>query len=225
MTKASFLKLLLAGVVLVCVSCADIDKEPTQTDNSNARAIRVVGEQLLPNSQDTIEVMEFFTYGCSYCFRIDAYLALWEQEQLPNVIFVRTPLVWNQATYKYARMYLALQEMDRLDTMHREIFRAIHVADRELLSLDDQESFLEDFGISAGDYQAAYFSENVLEGLKTAQRLALRYKVLVVPSLVVNERYFVEPVKGISLPQVVEIVDQLVQREISEHLVEPQTTE
>ena len=116
----------------------------------------------------------------------------------------------------HARLFLALQALEQLDNMHRDIFRAIHTEQLLLLTLRDQERFVERHGVSAEDYRNAYRSFGVESNLRRIRDLMRRYRILSVPTLVVNGKYVVRGGQNSDMPEMLEIVDELVLRELSE---------
>src|SRR6056300_1763953 len=42
---------------------------------------------------DAIEVMEFFSYGCIFCYRFDDDLSDWAEDYGDKISLVRTPLI------------------------------------------------------------------------------------------------------------------------------------
>ena len=159
---------------------------------------------------------EFLWYGCLYCYRMDAYIDEWRKRLPDEVNFVHMPAVWDATMETHARLFLALEALGELDAAHKDIFRAIHTEQRLLLTLRDQERFVERYGVAAEDYRNAYRSFGVETNLRRIRDLMRRYRILAVPALVVNGKYVVRSGQNSSMPELLEIVDELIQRELSE---------
>ena len=87
---------------------------------------------------------------------------------------------------------------------------------RTLLTLSEQERFAKRHGVSAEDFRKAYRSFGVETHLTRIRDLMRRYWVLAVPTFVVNGKYVVRGTVDSSYSDLLEIVDKLVQRELTE---------
>ncbi len=97
-----------------------------------------------------------------------------------------------------ARLYCTLDVMGKLDQLHGEVFKEIHVNGNPLLAADPnnateseriQTAFVKKFGISESDFKKAYHSLPVDLALQRADQLVQRYRIDGVPTLVVNGKY------------------------------------
>ncbi len=177
---------------------------------------RLIPVQGTSSPPDKIEVAEFLWYGCLFCYRMDAYIDEWSKKLPDEANFVHMPAVWDATMEAHARLFLALQAVGQLDAAHRDIFRTIHTEQRLLLTLGDQERFVERYDVSAEDYRNAYRSFGVETNLRRIKDLMRRYRILAVPTLVVNGKYVIRGGQGSGVPEMLEIADELIQRELSE---------
>ena len=130
--------------------------------------------------------------------------------------FIHIPAVANPAWDAYARLFLTLQATGALEAAHRDAFRAIHTENRPLLRLSDQERFVKRYGVSAEDFRKAYRSCGVESQLKRITDLMRRYRILAVPTFVVNGKYVVRVAPDSNMSELLEIVDELVEHELPE---------
>ena len=216
MMKPKFQNLLLAAVLLAAAPIAHVQDASNWKFEEGVHYDRLVPVQGTSSPPDKIEVAEFFWYGCLYCYRMDSYIEDWRKKQPPEVNFIHVPAVWDPVMETHARLFLALQATGELEAAHRDTFRAIHTEQRQLLRLADQESFAKRYGVSAEDFRDAYRSFGVESNLRRIKDLMRRYRILAVPALVVNGKYVVRGSPDSSMPELLEIVDELVQRELSE---------
>ena len=70
------------------------------------------------------------------------------------------------------------------------------------------------YGVLANDFRKALRSFGVESQLKRIKDQMRRYRVLAVPIFVVNGKYVVRGTPESSMPELLEIVDELVQREL-----------
>ncbi|MDT8281435.1 MAG: thiol:disulfide interchange protein DsbA/DsbL, partial [Gammaproteobacteria bacterium] len=71
---------------------------------------------------DTIEVLEFFWYGCPHCYHFEPYISDWKKTKPANVEFVRVPAVFRPDWEIQARTYYALSNMGVIEDLHIRIF-------------------------------------------------------------------------------------------------------
>ncbi|MDE0488827.1 MAG: thiol:disulfide interchange protein DsbA/DsbL [Gammaproteobacteria bacterium] len=208
--------LMLAALFLTAAPLSLAQDAPNWKYQEGVHYDRLVPVQGTSSPPDKIEVAEFFWYGCVFCYRMDAYIEEWKKDQPEEVNFINIPALWNTTMEMHARLYLALQAVDELDAAHRDVFRAIHTENRPLVRLADQERFAERYGVSAEDYRNAFRSFSVESSLRRIMELMRRYRILAVPAFVVNGKYVVRVTPDSDMPQLLEIVDELVARELAE---------
>ena len=208
--------LMLAALFLTAAPLSLAQEAPNWKYQEGVHYDRLVPVQGTSSPPDKIEVAEFFWYGCVFCYRMDAYIEEWKKDQPEEVNFINIPALWNTTMEMHARLYLALQAVDELDAAHRDVFRAIHTENRPLVRLADQERFAERYGVSAEDYRNAFRSFSVESSLRRIMELMRRYRILAVPAFVVNGKYVVRVTPDSDMPQLLEIVDELVARELAE---------
>ncbi|MYF58107.1 MAG: thiol:disulfide interchange protein DsbA/DsbL [Gammaproteobacteria bacterium] len=208
--------LLLAALFLTAAPVSQAQEAPNWKFQEGVHYDRLVPVQGTSSPPDKIEVAEFFWYGCVYCYRMDAYVEEWKKDQPEEVNFINIPALWDPTMETHARLFLALQAVGELDAAHRDVFRAIHTENRPLVRLADQERFAERYGVSAEDYRNAFRSFSVESSLRRIMELMRRYRILAVPAFVVNGKYVVRVTPDSDMPQLLEIVDELVARELAE---------
>jgi thiol:disulfide interchange protein DsbA len=142
-----------------------------------------------------VEVLEFFWYACPHCNGIDPMVEAWKKNKPAYVSFSRVPVMWNEGHRSLARLFYTLESLGKLDQLHGEIFKEIHVNGNPLVSADDAESermqiaFVKRFGIPEDAFRTAYQSFAVETDLQKADQLVQRYRVDGVPTFVVNGKY------------------------------------
>jgi len=214
--KPKYRNLLLATLVLAAAPVLQAQEAPNWKFQEGVHYDRLVPVQGTSSPPDKIEVAEFFWYGCPFCYRLDAYIEDWEERKPDDVNLIHIPALWDATMETHARLFLALQAVGELDAAHRDVFRAIHTENRPLVRLADQERFAQRYGVSADDYRNAFRSFSVESSLRRILELMRRYRILAVPAFVVNGKYVVRVTPDSDMPQLLEIVDELVARELSE---------
>ena len=145
-----------------------------------------------------VEVLEFFWYACPHCNAIDPMVENWLKTKPAYITFSRVHVLWSEGHRSLARLYYTLQSMGKLEQLHTEIFKEIHVHNDPLVASDPsntsetermQTTFVKRFGISADDFSKAYHSFAVDTALQHADQLVQRYRIEGVPSFVINGKF------------------------------------
>ncbi len=153
-----------------------------------------------------VEVLEFFWYACPHCYAIDPLVESWLKTKPAYIAFSRVHVMWNDGHRALARLYYTLDSMGKLEQMHSEIFKEIHVNNDPLVGSDAAESermqtaFVKKFGISEDAFKQAYHSFGVETALQRADQLVQRYRIDCVPTFVVNGK-FVADVRSADGPE------------------------
>jgi thiol:disulfide interchange protein DsbA len=173
-------------------------------------------------SPDKIVVTQFFWFGCPHCYTFEPHLVLWNRHKAADVELVRIPVTRGSNDHPHARLFYTLEVLGRSD-LHHEIFDTIHRENNRLyVDGDDaqtrelQLAFARRHGIDADQFLAAYDSPAVQEKVHYAERVLRHYKVLKLPTFVVNGRYMTDMSRiGRSAPTLLALVDDLVASERS----------
>lgn len=140
-----------------------------------------------------IEVIEFFSYGCPHCAEFDPMLAKWRAEQAKDVVFRRIPVSFGHAQWDtLGRVYLTLNAMGLSDKLDSQVFHAIH---GERIQLDQEKArneWLTKQGVDVRKFNDTMRSFSVNAMAKRADQQAETYKIMAVPTMVVNGKYMVE---------------------------------
>ena len=145
-------------------------------------------------AEDKIEVIEFFWYGCPHCYTVEPYIKGWKMPE--DVELVRVPATFSERWITHAKVYYALESLDRLD-LHEVFFNAIHGRQqrRDLVNEDKIAEFFASFnsGIAEEKFIKAYNSFVVNTKTQKADRLIRMYAIKSVPTFIVNGRYLTSP--------------------------------
>jgi thiol:disulfide interchange protein DsbA len=162
---------------------------------------RIVPAQPTAVAAGQVEVLEFFWYACPHCYSIDPLVESWKKTKPAYISFSRVHVMWNDAHRSLARLYYTLESMGKLDQLHSEVFKAIHVNGNPLIAADPTDTaeseriqtiFVKKFGISEDDFKKAYHSFAVDTALQKADQLMERYRIDGVPTFVVNGKFIAD---------------------------------
>ncbi len=161
---------------------------------------------------DGVEVMEFFSYACIFCYNFDEPLESWAEAREDKVNFVRTPAISNATWRLLGGVYYTLEEMDIFEEHHMAVFRAIHDRGSRLDSIDRIVDFAADRGIDADEFRSTFNSAEIQNKLNQADLLARRMRVAAVPTVIIDGRYLVRTTTTVGPTRMLDVMDYLVEK-------------
>lgn len=143
---------------------------------------------------NVVEVTEYFSYGCSHCYRFEALIQPWKASLPEDVEFNRTPAIWQVTGYElYARTYYTAQALGVLDQIHAPLFQAIHSERRRILDLKTMAKFVAEHGVEPEVFVKTF---NDSFGVKAMYQQAIArqrvYRSGGTPAIIVNGKFRVE---------------------------------
>lgn len=174
--------------------------------------------QRLPNpiptsTDDKVEVVEIFWYGCPHCFHLEPVVSKWLENKPNNVEFVRIPAVLGSSWELGARAFYVAESLGILDQIHTPLFDAIHVQKKPMRTVDDLAAFFAEHGVDRATFDKTFNSFDVETKLRRSQDLVRRYRVDGVPTVIVNGKYMTTGTMAGSSEGIFEVVDYLVAQE------------
>ena len=162
---------------------------------------------------DKIEVLEVFWYACPHCYDFEPYVKKWLETKADDVEFRRMPGIFRKSWIPHAKAYFTAQKLGILDTTHSQLFDAIHKEKQKIFDDDSIKKFYVDHGVDGDEFSKVYDSDEIDTKIKQAFVMGQRYKVTGVPSIIVNGKYLVSGSTAGSFPNMLKIVDSLVDKE------------
>lgn len=181
--------------------------------------VRLVPTQPTVGGADKIEVAEMFWYGCPHCRDLEPFINRWAENAPANVRFVRIPATWNPLVKLHAQLYYTEQALvsngviKNPKEFHSAVFSEYHQRGNRLASEAAIQSLFERHGVTAEQFRSAWSSFEVAQKLRVAEDLERRYSISGVPTVVVNGKYRTGPGPAGGLPELIEVVEELVARE------------
>ncbi len=181
---------------------------------------RMVPTQPTVGGADKIEVAEIFWYGCNHCYDFETYVNRWLETKPANVRFVRIPAVWNPLVKLHAQLYYTEEvlvkngKIANPEQFRAAVFAEYHRRGNRMASESAIQAVFERHGVSAEDFTSTWNSFEVAQKLRVAQDLARRYSVASVPTIVVNGKYRSGAVEAGGYPPLMELIDELIEREL-----------
>jgi thiol:disulfide interchange protein DsbA len=159
----------------------------------------------------SVEVVEFFWYGCPHCYNLEPLIETWVKKLPPDVQFKRIPAVFNERWAHDAAIFYTFEAMGLLDKLHRPFFDAIH---RDHLRTDNPDAlaqWLQKNGVDPKKFQETMKSFSVQSKTRRAVQLTTAYKIDGTPAMAVQGRFTVSTEQGRSREGMLDTVSYLVE--------------
>ncbi len=135
-----------------------------------------------------ITVVEFFSYGCPWCFKLEPVLDAWKKPA--NVDFSRVPMAFESGWTILARAYYMAEGLGVEPKLTPILFNAIHVNNQ---TIDDPKTLAALFaqaGVSQANFDAAYsHAPSVDAQMAQGEALATQDQIYAIPAFVINGQY------------------------------------
>ena len=174
-----------AAALFIGLASAQVPKEISPIDPS----------QPTPND-GTIEVVEFFDYGCIHCANVEPALEAWVAKLPADVKFRRSPAGFGSGGVDSVPIFFTLEAMGQLDRLHKKLFEAVFNERVMLGSKPVLLKWLEKQGVDPKQYESIEKSFSVDSKIKRARQMPGLYKVTATPMITVNGRFVVQQVGG-----------------------------
>lgn len=174
--------------------------------------------QILNPSQPTqsgnkIEVLEFFFYGCSHCFKLNPLISAWEKKMPRDVEFTYIPAIFNPTWEVSARTFFALETMGKRAQLHDDLFNAWN-DNIELVDEASTTEFLAKHGVDRKKFSEAYNSFSMQSRVVRAKQMGQTYGLRGTPTLIVDGKYLIT---GLHPVDTMQVLNFLVEKARKEH--------
>ena len=162
---------------------------------------------------DKIVIYEFFWYGCPHCYNLEPTMDEIEANLQKDTIVIKVPVALRDTWEPHAKAYYALQQMKLDDNLHTKVFSEIHLNSNRLDTLEKLEEFVENEGYNSEKFTKIYKSFGTEIRVKKASRLANKYQITSVPTLIINGKYKTSGSYVASYDELYDVVQLLVEKE------------
>ena len=165
-------------------------------------------------SGDKVEVLEVFSYACPHCAHFQPTAEEIRKSLPAGAVFTYMPAVFNPSWEPYARAYYTAESLGVVDKTHQDLFDALHRDHLPMRTIDDLAGFYAQHGVDKAKFLATSASFEVESKLQRAAQIVKADGVDGTPSIIVDGKYRVTGTSAGGYPQMVQIVDYLVQKEL-----------
>lgn len=156
-----------------------------------------------------IEVLEFFSYSCGPCAKMETQMADWAKTIPPNAVLKRVPIAFNAGMRPMQQFYYTLLAIDRPD-LHPAFFAAIHQERKRLFDRQSMTEWAVAQGVDRFQFEAAFDSFAVQVQVRRASQLAESYRLAGTPSFAVGGKYMTSPAMAGSNELTIREVERLI---------------
>lgn len=162
-------------------------------------------------SGKTATVTEFFSYGCPWCFKLEAPLEAWVKQQGSKIHFERIPVVFHKEWELYAQAFYIAQTVGQADKLSPILFKTIQIDKKPLNTSTSMTEFLVSQGLDKTLVESAFAHSPTIELLvKNGMVTMAKYQINGVPAFVVNGRYKTDLEMAKSPERLLQILDHLI---------------
>ena len=163
-----------------------------------------------PRDSDSIQVTEFFWYGCPHCYRFAPRIEDWKESKPDDVEFRHIPAVLSERWALHGRAFFAAQALGVLDEFHMPMFRAMHEDGKRMRNGEQIGDFVDSLGLDGEEFVSAMSSLGVDTRMQRARDLQQTYGVSGTPSVVIDGRYITSGSQAGSFERMIEVIDERV---------------
>lgn len=223
------MKIKITVVLLIAFLLSACQKETYDSIEVNGKLYvsgtdyTVLDKRLNFDNATSANVMEFFWYGCPHCQVFENDLQLWLSSLPAGILFGRIPAVWNEAMVLHARAFYTAQELGLLPAIHKELFvRIIAIRANKDLSTHRERitALFQQHGIPKQNFVSVFNSDRVSEQVQSGIAIAKSSRISSTPSFLVNGKYVLTASAFSDRQELLEVADDLMQREIDNQLVD-----
>lgn len=162
-----------------------------------------------------VEVIEFFSYACPFSYEAEPHITRWLMKRDAQVEFRRVPSPLPAAWAPFARAYYALEATGLLPRLHWPVFDNHHFDGKRLHSENNLIDWLSRNGEDAVVFKQALDSPEVRAKVEAARAMLDAYDIQGVPTFVVDGRYVTSSRLAGGIPEMMGVVDHLVELAIA----------
>jgi len=200
----------LAGLLLAALAGA------AQAQPVAGRDYQELDPPRLVSSGGRIEVIEFFYYGCPVCYEAQPHIAKWLMKAGPGIVMLRVPAAFTESSQSFARTFYTLGAMNQIARLHWPLYDNHHFDGRQLNEEKNVVAWVAANGVDGRRFSELWHSAEIQNRVDAAKKSLETYDVKGVPSFVVDGRYITSARMAGGVPQMMRVVDYLVDRAASE---------
>lgn len=135
-------------------------------------------------------VTEFFSYGCPWCYKIDAPLTEWSSKMGKSAHVERVPVVFKPNWELYAKAYYTAKTLAMSEKLDPILFKAIQEDKNPLATKQSMVDFFVAHGVDREIAKSAFENSPTIDmHVNSGMSLMASYQINAVPAFVVNNKF------------------------------------
>ena len=162
--------------------------------------------------QRSIEVIEFFWYGCPHCYELHPHIDNWRKNAPKDVKFRYVPAIFRANWTPAAKTFYAMEALGFTKEVHDKLNKAIH---RDKIDLSKEAvlfDWIEKQGIERAKFINAYNSFSVQNQVAKVSQMIRQYKLTGVPALVVEGKYITSGKMSGTPRDTIQVLNELIDK-------------
>lgn len=167
----------------------------------------------ISGDDDTIEVIEVFSYACPACNDFEPFFKQWNESlhDDSSVKTLRLAASGNGVWELYAKTFYALEAMNELERGHQAFFDVIHKERKRFINEKQIAKFMRSIGIDEERFLKAWSSFSAKSSFNRAQTLlSEQYRIPYTPVVIVDGQYTVDAQSASTRPEPVSPYQKLI---------------
>jgi protein dithiol oxidoreductase (disulfide-forming) len=205
---------LLLGMVLAAL-CAVAQAQPASSPTSGRDYLELSPPRPV-STQDQVEVIEFFYYGCPVCYESQPHIARWASRVGPGIAMLRVPAPFSESAESFARTFYALGAMNQIARLHWPIYDNHHFDGKQLHEEKNITAWVSGNGVDGARFQELRNSAEIKQRVEAAKKALETYEVKGVPTFVIDGKYVTSARMAGGTREMMRVVEFLVERAAGE---------
>lgn len=158
-------------------------------------------------------VVEFFSYGCPWCYKIDGPLNGWLAKLGKNTQFERVPVVFKPNWDLYAKAYYTAKTLALTDKMNPILFKTIQDEKRPAITKQGMIDLFVSQGVDREIAKSAFESSPSIDmKVNNGMTMMAQYQINGVPAFVINNKYKTDLQMAQNPERLLQILDYLIRK-------------
>ncbi len=168
-----------------------------------------------PSPRLKVTVVEFFSFGCPWCYHLEPTLENWLAHKPNDVEFDRIPVVFEPGWDVLAKVYYTAKSLGIAEKLMVPAFSAVQDQNLDLTNTENIEQFFMAHGVSKQDVESTFnFSPGIDAQVLRGSDIIKHYGVFAVPSFVIDGKYLTNMgMAGGDNERLLKIVNYLIAKE------------
>lgn len=204
-----FIKHMVVILALLCSAQGYAETEAAKVVPHESMGYTQLNPAQPTSTGKKIEVLEFFFYPCSHCYKLHPLLTAWENKNPKDVELIYLPTIFTDNMEPMARTFYALESLGQLKRLHDGLYKAIHEQKMDLLNEAQLTDFVVKHGVDRAKFSKAYNALLTKTKAGRSKKMAVDYGIRGTPTVIVDGKYMIY---GLPPKETMQMLDTLLDK-------------